>query len=261
MNREHVLSRHAANELRGVEASLTFLTRVPLGRRFHATTEDLNRAVTTFPLVGGAVGALSAIVATLLASSLTPLVSAVLGVASSTALTGALHLDGLADTADGRGARTRERALAIMRESTVGAYGVIAITLDLIMRVALLRALTLRHDAIIGATMAGLFSRATPAVLMSFLPYAREGDGLGRSFASTSRVRGASAAVVACVVALVLNDAVAAAAIVAVLLIGLAFATFFRRWLGGVTGDALGAASEVTEIAVLLVALALMSHA
>jgi adenosylcobinamide-GDP ribazoletransferase len=207
------------------------------------------------------VGALSAIVATLLASSLTPLVSAVLGVATSTALTGALHLDGLADTADGRGARTRERALAIMRESTVGAYGVIAITLDLIMRVALLRALTLRHDAIIAATIAGLFSRATPAMLMSFLPYAREGDGIGRSFATTSRVRGVSAGIVACIIAIVLNDAVAVVAVVVVVVLGLVLATFFRRWLGGVTGDTLGAASEVTEIAVLLVALALMSHA
>src|SRR6266498_18912 len=116
-----------AREARGLAAALTFLTRIPLARSILLGGDDVARAGVGFPLVGAAIGAASGGLAFGLADPLSPLVAAGLAVAAATLLTGALHLDALADTADALGARSRERALAIMRESTVGAFAVVAL--------------------------------------------------------------------------------------------------------------------------------------
>src|SRR5713226_885335 len=128
-------------ELRGLAAALTFLTRIPLGRRLVLDGDDVARAGPAFPLVGAGIGAAVGGIAAALAHPLSPLLAVALALAVGALLTGALHLDALADTADALGARSRERALEIMRDHAVGAYGAVAIALDLLIKGAALSVL------------------------------------------------------------------------------------------------------------------------
>jgi adenosylcobinamide-GDP ribazoletransferase len=172
-------------------------------------------------------------------------------VATTTTLTGALHLDALADTADAIGASTRERALEIMRDSRVGSFGAAALGLDLLLRVAVITQLL--GSSLLGPVIAaGALSRGASVSLAAVLPYARAGDGV------LSHRRSAAAAV-----AVALAIAVAALRIDAAAVIGAAVVTtvvlglLYRRWLGGITGDTLGSASELAELTALLVAAAI----
>src|SRR6478736_1463935 len=99
--------------MRAASAALAFLTRIPIGRWVALGPDDIGRGVVFFPLVGAGVGPLPALAA------------GGLGVAVALVLTGALHLDGLADTADAFGAADRERALEIMRDSRTGSFGAV----------------------------------------------------------------------------------------------------------------------------------------
>src|SRR5436305_4983561 len=149
-----------AEELRAAAAAVTFQTRIPLGHRLVLGGDDVARSGAAFPLVGAALGAAVGAIAFALAPRLSPLLAAALAVAAGVALTGALHFDALADTADALGARTRERALEIMRDHQIGAYGALALVLDVGIRVAALEAL---HDPLRYAACAGAASRVRPA--------------------------------------------------------------------------------------------------
>src|SRR5712691_8323609 len=136
------------NELRGLAAALALLTRVPVGRSVVLDAADVARGAAYFPLVGAGVGAVVGGVTAALCNPLTAPLAAVLGLGAGALLTGALHLDALADTADALGATTRERALEIMREHAIGAYGAVAIGLDLLIKAGALTALV-RHTHVL----------------------------------------------------------------------------------------------------------------
>jgi len=244
----------ARAELRGAAAAVAFLTRVPVGRWVTLEAGDVARGGALFPLVGAGIGAVAGGLADGLAGSLGAPLAAVLGLGAATALTGALHLDALADTADALGARSRERALEIMRDHAVGAYGVTALVLGLAAKLAALAELAARGEALRYAVCAAAAARAVPVLLSAALPYARSGGGTGRALAGAGLARCAVAALLAAAACGSLHalPLLPAGAVVA-LAVGLAA----RRWLGGVTGDVLGAAAELTEIAALAVAAAL----
>lgn len=244
--------------LRAVGAPIAFLTRIPLDAAGTFTAEDLARGAALFPLVGLAIGVLTGLVATATARGVPPLLAAALAVTFAVVLTGALHVDGLADTADGLGARSRERALAVMRESTLGAYGTIAIVLDLVVRVAAFDALLADHHVIVVATVAGGLSRAVPVALAALLPYARSETGLGDALSRAGGARAAVALAVAVGSAWLIGGAFGLeAALVTVVTLAAVF-LHSRRWLGGYTGDTLGAASEVCELAIFVFALCVL---
>jgi adenosylcobinamide-GDP ribazoletransferase len=242
-------------ELRGLAGAVAFLTRVPVGRLLALDADDVSRGGALFPLVGAGVGAAVGGLTDALAGSLTPALGAALGVAAGTALTGALHLDALADTADALGATTRDRALEIMRDHAVGAYGAVALVLDLGVKVAALAALGSGRDALRYAVCAAAAARVVPVALSAALPYARVGEGTGRVLGGAGRGRSAVALLVAAAFCVWLHalPLLGVAAGLAVLA-GLAA----RRWLGGVTGDVLGAAAELAETAALVTAVALV---
>jgi adenosylcobinamide-GDP ribazoletransferase len=244
-----------AQELRGAAAALTFLTRLPFGRWIALDGNDVARAGPAFPLVGAGIGAAVGALAQALSHSLSPLLAVAL--AAGTLLTGALHLDALADSADALGAHSRERALAIMREHTIGAFGASAIGLDLLIRAAALDALVADHRALAFAIAAGALSRLVPVALATTLPYARADGGTGASLT----LGGPSRAVLASIVAVAIAVAAAGGQGAVLASCAVAFAAvaapLLRRWLGGVTGDALGAMLELTELAVLVIAVAL----
>jgi len=242
-------------ELRGLAAAVSFLTRVPVGRWVDLDAADVARGGMLFPVVGAGIGTLVGGIAESAGSSLTAPVAAVLGIAAGTALTGVLHLDALADTADALTAPTRERALEIMRDHSVGSYGATALVLDLGAKVAALSALVSRHDALRAAVCAAAAARAVPVVLSLALPYARPAAGLGRVLGGTGWPRAGVAVAAAVGVCVLLHAALLLAVVAGVgLLSGLAA----RRWLGGVTGDVLGAASELAETGALVAAVALL---
>src|SRR4051812_12943574 len=119
-------------------AALAFLTRIPVGRWVALGADDVGRGVAFFPVVGAAVGALAGLAAEGLDGPLPALVAGGLGVAAALVLTGALHLDGLADTADAFGSGDRPRRLEIMRDSRIGSFGAAAIALAVLVEAAAL---------------------------------------------------------------------------------------------------------------------------
>ena len=249
------MSPTPAAEVRGLAAAVAFLTRIPVGRLLELDTADVARGGAYFPLVGLGIGALVGGIAEAAGSSLTAPLAAVLGVAAGAALTGALHLDGLADTADALTAPTRERALEIMRDHAIGTYGTVALVLDLGAKVGALSALVMHHDALRAAVCACAAARAVPVFLSVALPYARPTAGLGRALGGTGRPRAAFAVVIAVVVVVLLHAALLLAVVAGV---GIACGLAARRWLGGVTGDVLGAAAELAETGALVAAVALL---
>jgi adenosylcobinamide-GDP ribazoletransferase len=245
-----------AASVRAAAAAVTFLTRVPLGR-VSLDGADVARGAFFFPLVGAGVGAASGGAAALLHPTLPPLAAAAVGLAVSVVLTGALHVDALADTADAAGS-PRERALEIMRDSRIGSYGAVAVALDLLVKAAAIAALLEHGDALAAFVAAGALSRAASPPLAALLPYPRAGGGPGSVLTGqvswTAAVAAPALATGIAVAALGADGAVAAGAVAATTVcLGLVY----RRWLGGATGDTLGAATEVGETSALLVFVAL----
>jgi adenosylcobinamide-GDP ribazoletransferase len=245
-------------ELRAAAAAVAFLTRIPVGRWVGLDGADVARAGPAFPLVGAGVGVAVGGIAAALVGPLSAPLAVALALSAGTLLTGALHLDALADTADALGAPSRDRALEIMRDSVVGAYGAVAIVLDLLIKAAALAALAQHGHALSFAVAAGALSRSIPVGLAAALPYARPGEGVATSLTKAARGRALAAAVVALAIAALVAGTdgllVAASAALVAVLLGLAFS----RWLGGVTGDTLGAAVEIGEATVLVVGVALV---
>src|SRR5215472_17269472 len=245
--------------LRSLRAAVAFLTRVPVDPRGTVEAADVAGGAIFFPVVGALVGGASAAVAWALALVLPAAVAALGAVAAGAALTGALHLDGLADTADSYGAHDRGRALAIMRDHAVGSYGVVAIVLDLALRAAATAALLTRPRGILALVAAGALSRAASAATGALLRPARADASLGSVLAGSSRALAAGAAVLGTAIAVLAMGLAGLAAAAAVALAALAWGGLCRRRLGGITGDTLGAASEGAEVLVLLVGAALMT--
>jgi adenosylcobinamide-GDP ribazoletransferase len=235
--------------------ALSFLTllRLPCASSDHITPADLARSFTWFPVVGLMLGACSVAVAVLLQGA-PPLVLAVLLVALQAILTRGLHLDGLADLADGLGGGyTRERRLEIMKDSRTGAFGALALIFAVLLKSAAMFTLLLGHcwSAMLLAPVMSRFAMVLGAYQMS---HARSTGGLARPFLEhmdVQQVLVASLLSVMCLMffgvklaALYLVLAAACAGLLRVLA---------RRWLGGMTGDVLGAINEISEIVLLTV--------
>jgi adenosylcobinamide-GDP ribazoletransferase len=188
---------------------------------------------------------------------LPPLAAGVLAVAVAGLLTGAMHLDALADTADALGAPTRERALEIMRDHAIGAFGATALIVVLVLDAALLGALGQSGDAALVGLAAGAAGRAAMLPPALALSYARPEEGQGRL------LDGLKVETVAVAVALAVLLAVPAGApglwgAVAAAFMATALGLFAWRRFRGVTGDVLGATGKLAESAALIAAVAVV---
>lgn len=233
-----------------------FLTRLP-GGAHPETDRELGRSVPWFPLVGAVVGAVSGGVYWALHGPLGGTVAAVLAVAAGVIATGGFHEDGLADTADALGGASRERRLEIMRDSRVGVFGVLALVLSTLVRVFAVSSLA-ATGGLIALVVAHMLGRTMAVAVMGVAPAAAD-TGLGHSYAAhLPRAWTAAVVVLSSAVAVglgltgtvSLTTAAAGAALVALVA---------RRAFGGITGDVLGATEQVTEMAVLVSAAALVS--
>lgn len=240
----------------GLLLALAFLTRIPVRLPPAAIGVPLARAVWAFPVVGLIIGAAGgAAYAGAWAIGLPAMLAALLAVTAQLLLTGALHEDGLADTADGfGGGATVERKLEIMRDSRIGTYGVCAVALALAFRVGAIAALADPLGVAALALAAAALSRAAMAVLMVRMSPARS-EGLG---AAAGRPRGRDAGIAALVALMIslipvlITPYAPLFTILPAILATLAVGALARRQIGGYTGDVLGAAQQAVEIAVLL---------
>ncbi|MHC4917795.1 MAG: adenosylcobinamide-GDP ribazoletransferase [Planctomycetota bacterium] len=247
--------------MRGLVTAIRTLTIVPVPGK---EAERAASALPWFPLVGALLGALlwalPAGWAALFRAIAWPGGMALVMLALWTVLTGGLHLDGLADWADGFfGSRDREKTLAIMKDSRVGAFGAIALVVVLLAKWAALSRLVEGGGewALARWLIAVLASsRAVQVDLAASLPYARPEGGTAGRFTEGAGLRHRVAALaVALVLSVLACGPLGAAATVAAWLLGRAFAWYCRRRVGGITGDLLGAATEIVEV-VLLMAIA-----
>lgn len=232
-------------------AALAFLTRVPIRRSFEGV--EVGRAALFFPLVGAGIGLLQLGALRLMKPHLPSLVVAVLVVALSAWVTRGLHLDGLADFADGLGGgSTREDALRIMRDPAVGAFGVIALVLVLAVKIASVEALPSAEALVLAPTLA----RWTAVAVGFFLPYARGSAGLGAAMTGgAGRFELLGLTVLAAAISLLFPWSLAVLSWAAVLIVSLLVGAIARRRLGGMTGDVLGANVEIAESCALVAAL------
>jgi adenosylcobinamide-GDP ribazoletransferase len=241
----------AWREVRGWAAAVAFLTRIPVGRVVVLDGPDLARGVVAFPVVGALIGAAAIGAGSVLSDQLPPTVAGVLALAVAVALTGALHLDGLADTADAIGGRSADAALAIMRDPRVGSFGVAAVAVLLLVEANAL-AVLIAEQRIAPVVASFALARAVAPPIAAALPHARPGPGLARSVAGRARALAAASVGVVLVFALAVDRLVPLTACAGACAV--AVAAFSRRRFGGATGDSLGAAVAVTEAACLVVA-------
>jgi adenosylcobinamide-GDP ribazoletransferase len=234
-----------------------FLTVVPLpGGRRPASPDDIGGSLVYFPVIGLLLGLALALLGWLLGFFLPRAVIAVLLMISLTLLTGGMHLDGLADTCDGFGGSNPEERLRIMRDSHTGSFGVIGIVCILLLQVVTLILLPgMRfYWTLIAAPVVGRW--AMVYAIYAF-PYARP-SGLGTVFKERSGIAGF---IVATVITLLVTFlflrfiGLIAFAVTAGIVTGVAF--FFKRRLGGLTGDTYGSVNEITQSAILLLVIAL----
>jgi adenosylcobinamide-GDP ribazoletransferase len=250
-------------------ASIHFLTRLPLPRHDAVAAPgvagaagasagaNLAQAAWAFPLAGfvvGLIAALAYLVADRLVLFSWP--AAALAVAATLLVTGALHEDGLADTADGfGGGDTRERKLEIMRDARIGTYGVCALIIALVVRIAAIAGLTEPTLVATALIAAHVGARAVVPFVMYLLPAARA-DGLAFAAGVPSGVGVAIAAALGFLALLFcLGLAHALIALVVLAIVVALIAWLAMRQIGGQTGDVLGAVEQVSEIVILLVAL------
>jgi adenosylcobinamide-GDP ribazoletransferase len=230
---------------------MSFLTVLPVANADGSPGERLGRAY--FPAIGALVGLAAAAVFVVTSAIATPLLAAAAAVATLSALTGAIHLDGLADSADGLLARGDvARRLEVMRDPRLGSYGVTAIVLVLVLEVAALSPMSPAR-AIAALVIAGALSRLATLSVLVFTPYVRS-TGLGVA-AWDSKHRAIDLAVGAAGTAIVclLDWRRALIAVVLVSLTALLVVVLARRRIGGATGDVCGATAELCELASLVV--------
>jgi adenosylcobinamide-GDP ribazoletransferase len=247
-------------ELEYFFGAVRFFTRLPVPGWVGHSAEVLNHSARYFPAVGLLIGAIAALVYLGAAMVWPKAVAILLSMAATIYATGAFHEDGLSDMVDGLGGGwEKQRILEIMKDSRVGSYGVVALVLALLGKFTLLNEL---DAALIPfALLAGhAFSRFCATLLLASMDYVRE-DLLAKAKPLVTRMSTAELLVAAMFGLLglcffpVSNGLLAMLlAIISTLWLG----RLFKRWLGGYTGDCLGAVQQVSEIAFYLGLLAVL---
>ena len=240
-----------------MRAATTFLTRLPVGG-FPYTAAELGGASKWFPIVGAVIGLLLAIT-WYFAARLGSLPAAVFTLTAGVLITGGLHEDGLADTADALGgAHNREDVLRILKDSRIGSYGALALIISFTGRVALLASVRSHMMAVL--ICAQSVSRLPPVWLLATTPYVtptEQSRSQGMAQASTAGATFASVCALGLLLGFAWSGWLPWAHATAVGFLVLAVIFFSRWWylhrLGGVTGDLLGAVQQVTETALLAV--------
>ncbi len=235
--------------MRALLAAIGFLTRIPVPPQVFEDAQAQVHALPWYPLVGAILGALLLFAQSLLASA-PPWLAAALLLVVWVALTGALHLDGLADSADAwvGGLGDRERTLQIMKDPRSGPMAVVAVTLLLLLKCAALASLP--RDGAVVLLLAPMLARAALVAAFLYVPYVRAG-GLGSALRNAPRGTSQLAVLLTAGLSLLAGWR----GLCCVLVTGLMFVLWRRaglRRLGGMSGDTCGALAECVEAGVLV---------
>jgi adenosylcobinamide-GDP ribazoletransferase len=230
-------------------AAVAFLTRIPVGRAAFETA-DVAQSAGWFPLIGILLGIVYAGAAAAFKGHLPVAVIAVLLIILDALATGALHFDGLADTADGfGGGKAREDTLRIMRDHAIGSYGGLALAAIVALKVTAYSTLLSRSDGLAALILTPALGRWSILLLTAALPYARTSPSVAEGMGKRALLWGTPMLVAAMIPARSWRVWIAMAVVIAV---SAAFGFCCRRRIAGVTGDTLGANLQLCESAALL---------
>ncbi|MFH1805847.1 MAG: adenosylcobinamide-GDP ribazoletransferase [Pseudomonadota bacterium] len=242
--------------------ALTLLSRVPVAGRGDFRPQMIARSVWCWPLVGLFLAGIAIVPATLAAlAGLPSMIVAIIASLVLVLVSGAMHEDGMADCADGfGGGADRDGKLAIMRDSRIGSYGVVALIFVFALRLVLLGAAADAGAAAVILVVAAMGSRAAMPVVMMWLDPARP-DGLGRSAGRPGIKSVAAGLGITALLTLILAGVWGMLAVLVALIVAAAvMGGVARQQIGGHTGDVLGATQIVAEIFILLVCSVMLAH-
>ncbi|MDP3016156.1 MAG: adenosylcobinamide-GDP ribazoletransferase [Deltaproteobacteria bacterium] len=240
--------------------AISFLTILPVGKSLSFGEKELARSMAFFPLVGLVIGLLLALGYHLLPFFLPRPLVLWLTIGLLAFLTRGLHLDGFADTMDGLASGgSRQKILEVMRDSRIGAFGVIG--LILLIGAKYLSLNHISNDLIVHSLILMTVMGRNAMVLVCYRsPYARSDGGLGKPFAENLGIREVIlASILSFGIVLWLTGMKGIVIFLGIGLFSFGYRFFFIKKLGGVTGDILGAANEVAELLCLLVLIILES--
>jgi len=231
--------------------AIRFLTVIPIYFGMKNDGQFFQRSLIWFPAVGMLIGAVAAAGVMVLGSFLPPSVLAITAITLLAAVSGCLHLDGLADSGDGLlSARSKEKALEIMRDSRSGAMGVVALVIVLLAKYASLSTFSVSAIAI-SVFLMPIAGRTSILLMMAILPYARPEGGLGSLFYSPGSRRIAFAGILFCLISgFFFSWKISLLMLFAIMFTVISFSYWCYRKIGGATGDTLGAVCELAECAV-----------
>jgi adenosylcobinamide-GDP ribazoletransferase len=245
------------NEIRLFFTALMFYTRIPCPKWTNYSQENLNKATRYFPLIGWIVGIGAALTFWISAQLLPLSISVVLSMIISVLMTGAFHEDGFADTCDGFGGGwTKERILDIMKDSRSGAYGVVGMILLLLLKFSALVELA-KLDVVycsITLVFAHTLSRFSAVYITFTESYVRE-DELSKAKPIAKKMTLNNFLVAGfwvLPIGLLYPSPIIVLVVFPVLLMTIGLKRYFKKWIGGYTGDCLGATQQVNEVITLL---------
>jgi adenosylcobinamide-GDP ribazoletransferase len=238
-------------------AAVQFLTRIPTPSWTPYAASDLAGSAAFFPIVGVLVSGLSSSLLWILRSGLdfAPIVGAIAAVAVAVGITGFFHEDAFADVCDAFGGYTPQRRREIMRDSRVGSFGATGIGLMIAGEVGLLATMSVERAAI-ALVCAHTVGRFASVLLTAWGSYVTDAESLAKPYAegSTNGVLAFAAVSTFAVVVLSTNGVWAFGFGIASVALVLAARRFFQGWVGGVTGDCLGAVNKVAQLLTLCAA-------
>ena len=250
------------HELRLLLTAVMFYTRIPVPRWVGHSDEALNQATRYFPMIGWIVGGGVGVVIWL-ASFVFPLsISVLLGMVAGILMTGAFHEDGFVDMCDGFGGGwTRERILTIMKDSRIGTFGTVGIALLLSLKFSALYVLGQANLSLLFITViiSHSTSRGIAATFIRTHPYVRD-DPTSKAKPVAKRLSTKDLCIAsgwAILPMIAFPHGLLLLSIVPCLLMRLYLGHYFTRWIGGYTGDCLGATQQLCEVTLLLTVLAL----
>jgi adenosylcobinamide-GDP ribazoletransferase len=255
------LRRLRGDNLNSFLLVLQMLTRIPINKNLPCDKNDFKGSTFFFPLVGFIIGTLTLAVYMLSALLLPPIVSSILAFTAMFMITGGMHIDGLADCSDGFFAfRDKEGIMNIMKDSRVGTFGAIAITFDLLIRVAAFSTVALRNGFWLLLVMP-LIGRAC-ILLICAIGKPAKAQGSGNLFIGNTYIGALAIAIgiaflcsagAGYLIFGIIGIYCGLIAVILAMLTTYLFNIFSNRKISGITGDCLGAACEISEITALLV--------
>jgi adenosylcobinamide-GDP ribazoletransferase len=248
------------NEFQTFLNAIQFYTRIPLGKAVKYTPKRLENSIRYFPIIGLIVGAMSGISIIFFDGLIGSLPGVIIGLLVGVLLTGALHEDGLADCCDGFGGGwTKEKVLSIMKDSSIGAYGAIGLIFLFTLKISLLWqlvALTSDYIFIYVIVLAQIVSRSATGLIMLFLDYART-DESSKSSGVAKRLSLVNTIMLLGIAALTFGAGIwfqigPEMLWMLPVLGGLIFllGLYFKRRIGGYTGDCLGMLQQLSELVI-----------